>query len=170
MLAVLSARRLAVALAVVLALLLVAAIVVLWPNSHANGQAVTSPQARFATGIVTTNDTGFAPVVFVKHSGTATDPAVACRNISINLEAPPAGCALPMADRPDVVNVTGVAPISGTAIPAIILANGFTPGGFQVRVLTAGPDGLRALPNAAVRITFRAGSDPAGHCDTTICS
>jgi hypothetical protein len=171
MLAVLSARRLAVALAVVLALLLVAAIVVLWPNRHTNGQDATSPQARFATGIVTTNDAGFAPVVFVRHAGNlTTTPPVPCGSISVNLSTPPAGCALPMAATPNAVNANGVAPAIGSSIPAAVVVNGFSPTGFQVRVLSAGPDGLIPLRAKTVRITFRATSDPAGYCDTTVCS
>jgi hypothetical protein len=125
----------------------------------AGAQAAT-PQARFATGLVHTDGLGFAPVVYVKHSG-------ACRSLSINLADPPEECRLPLTDRPDVINVTGVAPMGGAYSPSQVMADGF--GTTQFRVRVRNPNGS-LLTNQTVRISFRATSDPDGYCDTNICS
>jgi hypothetical protein len=154
--------RAILAAACALALGATVALVLTTARSPARAQAVppiTNVAARFATGIVSTDASGFAPVTFVRHSGP-------CRDFNINLEAP-VGCANPMPGRPDVVNVTGVAPITGPGIPASVLADGYTATGFRVRVLA---NTGAVLANQTVRISYRATSDPDGYCDATNCS
>jgi hypothetical protein len=129
----------------------------------------TSPQARFAVGLVTVGTGGFTNVKFVKHGG-------ACRDVNINLNtgiAPgPVNCLLPLpagSGRPDTVVVEGVSPIGGTVgtRPFQHIADSWTEDGFRLRLadfngaVTAG---------TRVRITYRATTDPDGYCDANICS
>jgi hypothetical protein len=129
-----------------------------------NGQAAHSqaatPEARFATGLVTTDANGFTLVHFVKHSG-------GCRSLNIDLTNPPEGCDLPMTDRPDTVVANGVSPSFGPNIPMGIDVDQFSPNTFRARVVNQSDQPIR---NAVIRISFRATSDPTGYCDSNICS